>query len=120
MSNDNLVYTHGFVARPEVKETPKGKVFTFGLGRAQSYEEDAPVTWINVEVWNEDLQAALIPTLDKGNKVAVVGFLKENEYQGKTYRTIRATQVGLVNFVKRGTPVAAGSASSSDPEDLGF
>lgn len=97
--HDNLVYLHGFVGRPEVKTTSKGEVLTFGLGQSTSYEENAPVVWHSIEVWNEELRAAL--DLTKGDKVAVVGFVNEREYEGKTYRSIRATQVGSIEFAKK-------------------
>lgn len=125
-----LSYTNGFVARPELKDTPKGEVFTFGLGRAESYDDGADVKWLSVEVWNPGLIAAIKDEVVKGTKVAVEGYLVKREVGDKVYTSLRATRVGRIEFfkkadatdapaakkpvVKKASPVAA-----SDPDDLG-
>lgn len=117
---DRLVYRHGFLARPEVKQTPKGRVLTFGLGMPHNYDDGAEVTFVDVDVWNEDVIES-VSELRKGARIAVEGYAKTREHNGKTYHSISATRVGSVDYFKRNNAQKqAPVISDYDDEELPF
>lgn len=99
---DRLVYRHGFLARPEVKQTPKGRVLTFGLGMPHNYDNGSDTTFVDVDVWNEEV-IEFVSGLQKGARIAVEGYAKTREHNGKTYNSISATRVGKVEYFRRNT-----------------
>ena len=117
---DKLVYRHGFLARPEVKQTPRGRVLTFGLGMPHNYDQGAEVTFVDVDVWNEDVIEG-VSSLSKGARIAVEGYVKTREHNGKTYTTISATRVGSVDYFKRSSKQAETPVVRDyEDEDLPF
>lgn len=117
---DRLVYRNGFLARPEVKQTPKGRVLTFGLGMPHNYDEGAEVTFVDVDVWNEDVIES-VSGLKRGARIAVEGYAKSREHNGKTYHSISATRVGVIDYFRRNNSAQAQSVVSDyDDEELPF
>jgi single-strand DNA-binding protein len=89
-----------------------GKTVTeFTLAVTTGYGDDAKPTWYDVSVWNEGLQESVKSELYKGAKVAVEGFYSVREYNGVHYPQLRATRVGLIDWLQK----TAGTGSASAP-----
>lgn len=57
--------------------------------------QDKRTIWFDVSLWGKR-GAALAPFLTKGGRVAVSGELSTREHEGKTYLTVRASEVTLI------------------------
>lgn len=75
-----------------------------GIGR------DAPSTFFDCSLFGKRGEA-LAPMITKGGKVAVSGTFGTREHNGKTYLTVRATEVTL----QGGKPQAQAGTSYDDP-----
>jgi single-stranded DNA-binding protein len=111
---------------PETYETRKGPVVKFSVAVTLRYGQgDEGLTrWVNVAVFNEDLQAQTLKEISKGTKVAVEGKLKaDREYKGVKQYDLTASRIGLVQWFTR-TKTASGSqggkGGSEDSAGLGW
>lgn len=109
-----LSYRSGFVARPEMKQTPNGQVFTFGLGMPHNYDNGSDITFLTVEVWNEDLIPVAQRSLTKGARVAVEGYMKTREHNDRVYTSLRATRIGMVDYLRKDASAAGAAYSDED------
>jgi len=113
----DLTQRVGVVGRePETKTTSRGDIVKFSLAVPKNYDRGPESTeWVEVAVFNEELQAKVLDEVYKGAKVAVEGNLKLREYEGKTFRDFVALRVGLVAWIAK-----SGSAQAKPTDDLGF
>lgn len=101
-SNDPVYGLVGVVGKdPKERQAGQRTVLEFSLAVTTSYAEGAVPRWYDVTVWNEGLQASVREELYKGAKVAVEGFYKVREYNGRQYPQISATRVGIVDWLQR-------------------
>lgn len=104
-SNDaprKLEFVIGNVGRKgEYRTTPTGKeVFGFSVARPVSFSQDAPAPqWFEIAVWDKSIAAQLEDRIYAGARVAVVGPVRVNEKDGKTYRNMDAYRIGFVEFI---------------------
>lgn len=94
----------GVVGRdPEVKNTGKGDIVKFSLAVTRQYdrEVEGATQWVDVAVFNTELQPRVLEQVYKGAKVAVEGNLKDREVNGKTYTDMVAMRVGLVAWISK-------------------
>ena len=76
----------GSVAKPpEAKTTKNGKAFCSFSVYAGKYD-DGTNHYVNCRAWQPI--AGLCMDLDKGDPIMCVGRMDENEYNGKTYKTL--------------------------------
>lgn len=100
----DLVQRVGVVGRaPETKTTGSGKtIVKFSLAVTKQYGQGENNTeWIEVAVFNQDLQPRVLDEVYKGAKVAVEGNLKVTERDGKTFKDFIALRVGLVAWIAK-------------------
>lgn len=100
----DLVQKVGVVGRnPESKPTSKGDIVKFSLAVPKQYGNEPDSTeWLDVAVFNEDLQPKVLDEVYKGARVAVEGNLKSREVNGKTFNDFIALRVGLVAWISKG------------------
>lgn len=99
----DLTQKVGVVGRPpEVKTTSKGDIVKFSLAVTKQYGQgEGNTEWIEVAVFNEELQPKVLEEVYKGAKVAVEGNLKQRTDNGKTYNDFIALRVGLVAWIAK-------------------
>lgn len=124
MSNQypDLQQVVGVVGRdPETKTTGKGDIVKFSLAVTRQYDREAPgaTQWVDVAVFNEELQPRVLEQVYKGARVAVEGNLKNRDVNGKTYTDMVAMRVGLVAWISKTGSTPAVKAEVAD-DDLGF
>lgn len=95
----------GFVGKvgtaPEVKSTSKGNVLEFSFAVNDGWGESKVTTWYSVSVWDEKLIASCKKSLMVGATVTVEGKTSTREYNGKTYHSLNAYRVGLIDYLER-------------------
>lgn len=97
---------------PEERDTTKGKVLSFSVAQAVKFSKDAPPPdWYNVAVWDDGMRDLVKKTIHKGDRVVVIGPVKERQYEGKTYKDISGYRVGKVDYLFPGRPETGGAAA---------
>lgn len=116
---DDLVQVVGVVGQdPKRKQAGDNEIVQFSLAVPRNYgRENDSTKWVDVAVWNEDLQREVLDTVKKGQKIAVEGSVKERQYEGKTYTNFNALRVGHVAWIARNQQ-AQGKTAAPDPEDF--
>jgi len=80
----------------ELRTTPGGdSVAGFSVAVEMRAGKEKATMWFDVSIWGKRAEA-LAQYLTKGSKVCVSGDLGTREYEGKTYLTIRASEVTLM------------------------
>lgn len=83
---NSITLTGNLVKDPEMRFTKTGTPITeFTVAVSQGKDKEA--FFLDCEVWNDDISEN-VAELKKGNRITVVGRLKEDrwEYEGKNYR----------------------------------
>lgn len=110
---------------PQTFETSKGDVLKISVAVTMKYgDEDGETRWVNVSVWNEDLQEFAKEEISKGTRVVAVGFLRtDREYKGVKQFDLTATELGFATMAKRskgGSKPKAKQAEPAESEELGW
>lgn len=83
------------------------------VGLAVGKREDGSTIWSNVVAWHDT--AEVLSSAQKGQQVLVIGYLKQREYNGKTYTDLVADYVSVC------APAAVNSGSAGyDSTTTGF
>lgn len=92
----------------ELKRTQTGEpLATFSLAVDDGYGENRSTMFFDVTIFGKRGQS-LQPHITKGSKLTVIGELGKREHDGKTYLTVRASEVALQGGNTRAaTPPAA-------------
>jgi len=78
-----------------VRTTQQGdKVAGFTVAVTDGFGDNQRTLWFDVSIWGVRAEK-LAPHLTKGGKVTVAGDLSTREHEGKTYLTIRASEITL-------------------------
>lgn len=78
-----------------VRTTQQGdKVAGFSVAVEDGFGQNKRTIWFDVSIWGQRAEK-LAPYLTKGAKVAVAGDLSTREHDGKTYLTVRASEITL-------------------------
>lgn len=86
----------------EVRYTQNGKsVAAFSAAFASGWGNNKQTVWLDCSYWGERGEK-VAPYIKKGNQLVVEGDLGMREYEGKTYLTLRVTDIRLVSG-KRGS-----------------
>jgi single-strand DNA-binding protein len=104
----------------EVRKTQDGTaVAGFSVAVETRAGREKVTQWFDVSVWGARGEK-LAPYLTKGGKVAVAGELGTREHNGKTYLTVRASEITLMGGGNRdGGAPAGGAPMGGVPDDLG-
>lgn len=79
----------------EIRSTGNGdKVAGFTVAVDDGWGDSKRTLWFDVSIWGARAEK-LAPMLTKGGKVCVSGDLSTREHNGKTYLTIRASEITL-------------------------
>lgn len=70
----------GYITEPDIKYFESGKCRTTFAIPLKEKKEDTPI-FLNCECWGKLAEKAA--TLNKGDEVLVIGYLKETEYESK-------------------------------------
>ncbi len=97
----DLDFVVGNVGRePEQKMAGDKKIVEFTIARPTGFGKNAgEPMWFTVAVWDDSIKEQVLREVRKGEPWAVVGPVKEREYNGKTYRNISAYRIGRVGFL---------------------
>jgi single-strand DNA-binding protein len=71
-------------------------VCNFSVAATVGYGEREQTLWFDCALWGKRAESGLVDYLTKGQKVVVVGEQGEREHEGKTYHTLRVTEVKLM------------------------
>ena len=97
----------------EVVENEKNSFVKFSIAVDDGYGENKGTMFFGARYFRTKIS----PYLLKGKLVAITGDLKKNEYEGKTYLSINATDVKLLGGKNTGTMnVSEAAAKVSEKE----
>lgn len=97
----SIVISGGIGKDAELRTTQGGdKVAGFSVAVSDGFGNDKRTLWFDVSVWGKRAET-LAPMLTKGGKVSVSGDLSTREHNGKTYLTVRASEVTLMGGGER-------------------
>jgi single-stranded DNA-binding protein len=109
---------------PQTYETKVGPVTKFSVAVTLKYGQgDEGLTrWVQVAVFNEDLQAQVLKEISKGTKVAIEGVMKSDRvYNGEKQYDMTASRIGLVNwFTRSGGGQAAKPKVETTEDEIGW
>ena len=81
----------------ELRSTQGGdKVAGFSVAVDDGFGDKKRTLWFDVSIWGKRAEV-LAPMLVKGGKVCVTGDLSTREHDGKTYLTVRASEITLMS-----------------------
>lgn len=96
-----------------VRTTQQGdKVAGFSVAVEDGFGQNKRTIWFDVSIWGQRAEK-LAPYLTKGSKIAVAGDLSTREHDGKTYLTVRASEVTLQGGGQRSDDRQSGGQQSS-------
>lgn len=79
----------------ELRKTGNGEsVAGFSLAVNDGFGDKQRALWFDCSIWGKRAET-LAPMLNKGGKVTVCGDLSTREHEGKTYLTVRVSEVTL-------------------------
>jgi single-stranded DNA-binding protein len=117
-----LSHIVGNLGKPAVKkyvDSLEKDVVELSVAVTMSYGDDGETRWVQVAVWNEGLQEAVLG-LAKGAKVAVEGVMKIDSYEGKPQYKMSASRIGSWKpFERLKTEATEKPAKSADDEGEG-
>lgn len=97
----HIVISGGIGKDAELRSTGNGdKVASFSVAVSDGFGDAKRTIWFDVSVWGKRAET-LAPMLTKGGKVSVSGDLSTREHNGKTYLTVRASDVTLMGGGER-------------------
>lgn len=106
MALPSLTMTGNLTADPEMRFTPSGVAvanFTVATSKRKKTEaggwEDAATCFLNCTVWDRDAEA-VVEELAKGDKVTVVGALKQRSYEDRDGNKRNAFDVEVYSVAK--------------------
>lgn len=103
----------GNVGKKPARSERREDIIEFSVAQNTGYDDNDEAEWFNIAVFEEGkphLAAFALDQLNKGSKgVYVEGYGKIKEVNGKTYRDLTASRIGLIEFVtKESAPPADG------------
>ena len=114
----------GGIGKDAVTRTTQGgdKVTGFSVGVSEGFGDGKRTIWFDCSLWGNRGEK-LAGYLTKGSRVAVSGDLSTREHEGRTYLTVRASEVTLLGGGNRddGMSDTARAADNAQrpPVDLG-
>ena len=93
----NLTIAGNIGKSAELRKTGNGEsVAGFSVAVDDGFGDKKRTLWFDVSIWGKRAET-LAPMLTKGGKVCVTGDLSTREHEGKTYLTLRASEVTLMS-----------------------
>lgn len=90
-----------------VRHTAGGEaVAGFSVAVDAGYGENKTTLWFDCSVWGKRAES-LARHVKKGDRIGVVGELGTRQHEGKTYLTLRVSDVSLLGNKKADEPAAA-------------
>lgn len=98
----------------QMREAGKDNVCSFSVASETKVKGEKRTTWVDCSVWGKR-GGALCQHLLKGSRVTVVGELSTREHNGKTYLSVRVSELALMGSPRRsGGDSAGGSKPRGD------
>ena len=92
----NVFTASGNIGRDaEVRNAGGTSVAGFSLAVKSGYGDKAQTVWVDCSIWGKQAESGLVQYLKKGQFVVVTGELGTREHEGKTYVTLRVSNVTL-------------------------
>ena len=92
----NVFTASGNIGRDaEVRSAGGTSVAGFSLAVKSGYGDKAQTVWVDCSLWGKQAESGLVQYLKKGQFVVVTGELGTREHEGKTYVTLRVSNVTL-------------------------
>ena len=92
----NVFTASGNIGRDaEVGNAGGTSVAGFSLAVKSGYGDKAQTVWVDCSLWGKQAESGLVQYLKKGQFVVVTGELGTREHEGKTYVTLRVSNVTL-------------------------
>lgn len=89
---------------PELRRTQQGDpVLSFSVAVDDGYGQNKSTMWFDCSVWGKRAEA-LEPHLAKGGAVTIIGDLGRREHDGKTYLTVRVSELTMQGGGEREQP----------------
>jgi single-strand DNA-binding protein len=93
----NIVLAGNIGKDAELRSTGQGdKVAGFTVAVDDGWGDNKRTLWFDVSIWGARAEK-LAPMITKGGKVCVSGDLSTREHGGKTYLTVRASEITLMS-----------------------
>ena len=92
----NVFTASGNIGRDaEVRNAGGTSVAGFSLAVKSGYGDKSQTVWVDCSLWGKQAESGLVQYLKKGQFVVVTGELGTREHEGKTYVTLRVSNVTL-------------------------
>lgn len=98
-----------------IREAGKDNVCSFGVASESKVRGEKVTTWVDCSIWGKRGEA-LVQYLTKGSKVTVVGELSTRVHEGKTYLTLRVSEIAMQGG---GKPANGGSGGGGQSKGGG-
>lgn len=93
----NITIAGGLTKDAELRSTGNGdKVAGFSVAVSEGFGDAKRTLYFDCSIWGKRAET-LAPMLTKGGKVCVSGELSTREHAGKTYLTVRVSDVDLMS-----------------------
>lgn len=92
----NVLTVSGNIGKDAVvRKAGEQSVAGFSLAMKSGYGEKAQTIWLDCSLWGKQAESGLVQYLKKGQFVVLSGELGTREHEGKTYLTLRVSDVTL-------------------------
>ena len=99
----------------EVRNAGSTSVAGFSLAVKSGYGDKQQTMWLDCSIWGSRADSGLIAYLKKGQQVAVSGELGTREYNGKTYLTLRVSEISLCGGIQS-APAQPSAPAQNQPQ----
>lgn len=101
-----------------MRQAGSDSVCSFGVASESKVKGQKVTTWVDCSVWGKRGEA-LVQHLTKGSRVTVVGELSTREHNGKTYLSVRVSEIALMGGGNRNGGSGGGSGDSGSSKGGG-
>lgn len=124
MADDDVITVNGNAGGDPEFRTDKNdnEWANVSIGVSKSYAQKL-TTWVRIGTKNPGLVQFIRENIKKGTPVAAEGFMKVEQYNGKTQYNLLATRVGVVRYGTKSESadrVLSDGDRASKPEGDGF
>jgi single-strand DNA-binding protein len=81
-------------------------VISFGVAMKSGFGDKAQTIWVDCSLWGKQAESSLYTYMTKGSQVSVSGEMGTREHDGKTYVTLRVSQITLCGGKPEGQQAA--------------
>jgi len=102
-----------------LRKAGQEQVCSFGVASETKVKGEKVTTWVDCSIWGKRGEA-LCQYLTKGSKVTVVGELGTRVHDGKTYLTVRVSEIAMQGGGAKASGGGEGKSSGGGYDDQDY